>query len=271
MVIRVTIFFSFIFSAITSFAQKDTSFRLLKTFLTDVSNLAVDNLDNIYLLSSTNQLKKISPAGDSIASYNNTKRFGTLHSIDVSNPLKIILFHKDFSTIVILDRLLSERASIDLRKHNIVQVSSVGLSYDNNIWIFDEYDNKLKKLDENGNILLETSDFRTAYNQSFLPQQIIDHNNLVYLYDPSNGILVLDHYGTFKRKIPITQWKSISINDKYISGIFNNAISYYNTSTLQQYQHNFPQSFHGFNNYIIANSKLFAMNKDSVNIYSFNF
>ncbi|MBD0332705.1 MAG: hypothetical protein ICV66_08615, partial [Chitinophagaceae bacterium] len=60
-------------------------------------NLGVDNLGNLYVVTPTDQLKKFNSNGDSISVYNDVKRFGKLHSLDVSNPLKIILFYKDFS------------------------------------------------------------------------------------------------------------------------------------------------------------------------------
>ncbi|MBD0332067.1 MAG: hypothetical protein ICV66_05370, partial [Chitinophagaceae bacterium] len=145
------------------------------------------------------------------------------------------------------------------------------LSYDNDIWIFDEYDNKLKKINEEGEILFESADFRMLFNRPILPQQIIDNDGLLYLYDFNNGLFVFDHYGTFKRKFPITKWKNISISDELVTGFFNNALHFYNTSTLRESQRKFPSSFGSFTNYIIANTKLFALSKDSLNIYTYKF
>src|SRR5207302_8233347 len=167
----------------------------------------VDNLDNLYVLSSTNQLKKFNAQGDSVGVYNQVKRFGKLSTIDVTNPLKLLLFYKDFSTVVTLDQLLTLRASLDLRRNNIIQTSAVGLSYDGNFWLFDEYENKLKKLDEQGTLLLETPDFRTLFPDAIRPQQVIDQNGMVYLYDPKVGVYLFDHYGAFKKKLPITGWQ----------------------------------------------------------------
>jgi hypothetical protein len=163
------------------FSQADTSFKLIKTFPGQIADAAIDNLDNIYILTETDQLKKYNAAGDSLAVYNNVRRFGKVYSIDVSNPLKVLLYYKDFAGIVILDRLLAVRSTIDLRRKNILQVTAMGQSYDNNIWVFDAFDNKLKKIDEEGNILLETPDFRQALGQAVTPQQIIDQNKQVYL------------------------------------------------------------------------------------------
>ncbi len=67
-------------------AQADTSFKLVKTIKGDIVAFTIDNLDNIYLLSSTNQVKKLNANGDSIAIFNDVKKFGQATLIDVSNP-----------------------------------------------------------------------------------------------------------------------------------------------------------------------------------------
>src|SRR5215212_11777449 len=89
-----------------SFAQADTAFRLVKTFPGEIADAAIDNLSNVYILTVTDQLKKYNASGDSLAVYNNVRKYGKVYSIDVANPLKVLLYYKDFSSIVVLDRLL---------------------------------------------------------------------------------------------------------------------------------------------------------------------
>lgn len=265
------IFFILAFFVLTtiSFAQMDTVFKLVKNYPGEITDAAIDNLDNVYLLTATDQLKKYNASGDSVAVYNNIRKFGKVHSMDVSNPLKLLLYYKDFSSIVILDRLLSPRSTIDLRTKNILQVAAIGLSYDNNIWIFDSYDHKLKKIDEEGNVLLETPDFRQALGQAIAPQQIIDENKQVYLYDTVNGLYVFDRYGTFQRKIPVEGWSNVSITDKYILGIGNGSLQTYNASTLMRSEQKFPVNFAPYYRYYLANNKLIALSKDGLYIYRY--
>src|SRR5687768_10221635 len=123
-------------------AQTDTSFRLIKMMTGDIVDFAVDNLDNVYILNSRNQLRKFNEKGDSVGMYNDVKKFGQATLIDVSNPLKVLLYYRDFATVVMLDRFLDVRNTIDLRKHNILQVKAIGQSYDNKIWVYDEQENK---------------------------------------------------------------------------------------------------------------------------------
>ena len=133
---------------------------LVGSYKGDVVDAALDNLDNLYVISSTGQIKKYNAAGDSVAVYNQIRNFGKSFAIDVSNPLKVLLFYKDFSTVVVLDRFLAGITTVNLKNHNIIQPAAVALSYDNNIWVYDEYDSKLKKINEQGDLILETSDLR---------------------------------------------------------------------------------------------------------------
>ncbi len=261
--------FVFITGALSIYAQADTAFHLIKSYKGEISDAAIDNLDNVYILTSTDQLKKYNNNGDSLAVYNNVRRFGKVSSLDVSNPLKVLLYYKDFSSIVILDRLLSVRSTIDLRKNNILQVSAIGQSYDNKIWVFDSYDNKLKKIDDDGKILLETPDLRMVFNQAVAPQQIIDNNKQVYLYDIQSGVFIFDNYGSFKRKIPLTGWSNIYISDKKITGIKDQSMQAYNVSTLLQSQHIFPGDFTPYFRYNISNNKLLALSKQGLHIYRY--
>ena len=199
-------------------AQKDSSFTLIKTITGDIVEFTVDNLDNIYILNSRNQVKKLNSNGDSVAVYNDVRKYGQASLLDVSNPLKVLLYYKDFATIVVLDRFLNAVNTIDLRKQNIYQAKAIGQSYDNRIWVYDELENKLKKVDDDGKILQETSDFRLLFGQTPLPQKIFDHDQYVYLYDSAQAVFVFDYYGTLKNKILISRWNNFKVAGKYIFG-----------------------------------------------------
>lgn len=180
--------------------------------------VTIDNLQNIYLLNQSNQLKKLNEKGDSIAVYNDVKKFGEASLLDITNPMRILIYYKNFATLVMLDRLLNPVNTLDLRKQNIFNAEAVGLSYDNKVWVFDNMENVLKKLDDKGTVLMKTPDFRQLFDETIAPAQIFDRNQLVYIYDTARGIYSFDYYGAYKGRIPITQWQNLRITDKYIYG-----------------------------------------------------
>jgi glutaredoxin-related protein len=105
--LRIALLFILIFPFAAK-AQNESPYKMISMIRGDVVDFAVDNLDNVYVLASTDQLKKYNSGGDSVAVFNNVKKFGKISTIDVSNPLKVLLYYKDFSTIVVLDRLLAK-------------------------------------------------------------------------------------------------------------------------------------------------------------------
>src|SRR6187431_144725 len=184
----ILILFCFVASSLKLNAQKDSVFILNKILPGDFSYFTVDNLENIYLVNNnSNQLKKLNSNGDSAGVFNNVRKYGKLYSIDATNPLKILLYYKNFSTVVVLDRFLNVRNTINLGKKNIFKVKAIASSYDNNIWLFDEGDSRLKKIDDNGDVLTETVDFRTLFDTVPSPSQIADQDGFLYLYDPARG------------------------------------------------------------------------------------
>ena len=260
----------FLCSAQLSFAQNDSSFRLVNTYIGDIADAALDNFGNLYVISSQGQIKKFTPTGDSAGVYNQVKKYGNLYSIDVSNPLKLILFYKEFSTVVVLDRFFAPLATLDLRKYSVLQPTAVGLSYDNNIWVFDEYDNKLKKIDEYGHQLLETPDFRTIFDQSTAPQKIINENGLVYLADSANGVFVFDNYGSYKKTIPMKSWQSITVNNHYVISTNNEIVTIYDTNSLMQMQRKTPY-FKPYLHSFTHGDKLIIFSNDQLQVYQYRY
>jgi hypothetical protein len=251
-------------------AQADTTFKRVKTIKGDIVSFTVDNLDNIYLLSSTNQVKKLNANGDSVAIFNDVKKFGQVTFIDVSNPLKVLLYYRDFATIVVLDRFLSIRNTIDLRSHNILQVKAIGQSYDNKIWVYDEVENKLKKIEEDGTLLQETNDFRQLFDPAPLPQRIFDEDQYVYLYDSSLAVYTFDYYGALKNKILINHWQNFKVAGKFIYGSNDNTLYRYNIKTFRVEEWQLPVELLHAIAFNFTSSRLYALRKDNIDIFNFH-
>ena len=246
--------------AIYTHAQKDSSFIYNKNIPGDFSYFSIDNLDNIYLLSTANQLKKITPDGDSVV-FNDVRKYGKLFSIDATNPLKVLLYYKNFSTIVVLDRFLNIRNTINLRKQNIFKVKTIAASYDNNIWLFDEGDAKLKKIDDNGDVLLETVDFRNIFDSIPSPEQIVDRDRFVYLYDTAKGFYSFDYYGSFKNRLPFINWSNTEVIANTLYGFSNSTLYQYKQGSLNLQELKLPFAFNEALQIKVGNNKVYVLTK----------
>ena len=250
-------------------AQDTIAFALNETKKGSWIDFNVDNLGNYYLLSKENRLKKINNRGDSVGSFNEVRRYGKLYSIDVTNPLKTLLYYRNFSTIIVLDRFMNTVNTIDLRKQQIFQVKAIAQSYDNNIWIYDEQNNKLKKIAEDGTVLMETVDLRTIFDEVPSPDRIIDQEGFVYLYDSRKGIFVFDIYGSFKTKLSYFNLKDVTVVGRTMAGIDNNQLLLYTFGTLNERRIFLPETGKSISKTVITKGHLYILNDDELLHYTY--
>ncbi len=255
--------------------RKDSSFlppvfQLNRTIPTDIVDFTVDNLGNIYLLNKDNQLKKLNANGDSLAVFNDVRRYGKIATIDATNPLKVLVYYREFTTIIELDRFLNIINTIDLRNANlnILQAKAIGLAYDNNIWVYDEQDAKLKRVGDDGSLVDQTTDFRQLFDSTPEPAVIRDQGGLVYLYDPAKGVYVFDHYGTLKTHMVLPGWTDFDVISKSMLGRDEKTFYKYQLGTLDMQEQPIPTAYLGALRICITPNSIYVLKKTGLEIYS---
>lgn len=249
-------------------AQDDSLFNFLQKIEYPISSFAVDNLGELYIINTDNQLKKYNERGDSVGVFNQVTKYGRLTYVEAQNPWKVILFYQNFSTIVLLDKYLNVLGNINLRNKNIFRVKAVTTSYDNNIWLFDEQDNKLKKIDDSGNLLSESVDFRLLFDSVPTPQKILDRDGFVYLYDSQKGIYVFDYYGSFKSKLTFLNWTNFSVIGKTIYGFDKENLYKYTAPLPDINKYKLPAALQNNNFIQLSNHKIYILKDQQLQIYS---
>ena len=213
-------------------AQDLGALSLAKTISGDFDYFKPDDLGNIFALTKSGQLKKYNSNLDSMGVFNEVRRYGKLYSISTDNPLRTVLYFKDYRTILVLDRLLQVVNKIDLRKAGIFQVKAVAQSYDNLFWVYDEQESKLKKINEEGQQVLATADLRLVFSEPIIAANLFDLGGYVYLYDEKNGLFIFDYYGALKNRIAFLDWKQVHPVGKQIIGIKNNLLISYTPGNI---------------------------------------
>ncbi|HTJ13524.1 MAG TPA: hypothetical protein VL547_15925 [Dinghuibacter sp.] len=207
---------------------------LTSTLPLAAGDFRVDNLGNVYGITTDGQIRKYTAPGDSVAAYNETRRYGSLTTVDVTNPLRVLLFYKDFMTVVALDRFFGRLYVSDLRQAQILQASTVAAAYDNNFWVFDEQNAQLKRIGDQGQAVMTSDDFRQLFGESITPEEIVDQGGLVYLNDTARGIYVFDYYGGFKVKLSFKGLTGLRVFGKNIYGVVGGQLFSYQPGTLQE-------------------------------------
>lgn len=235
----------------------------------NVQDFSVDNLGNLYVLTPAGFLKKMNAKGDSLNVFNDVRRYGGVSLMDVTNPLKILLYYRDFSTVLMLDRFLNQINTVDLRKAGIFQAKAVGLSYDNNLWVYDEQAAKLKKIDDEGKLIMETTDMRQVLTVMPSPERLIDRDGFVYLYDKANGLYVFDYYGMLKNELPITGIEHVQVIGTTIVGISNGNFIRYALGDIHIQEMPLPPFMQTPGLKVISSTGIYLYNKQLITRYAF--
>lgn len=227
----VAIAFAAVFGRAVS--QDTSGLELQEVLKGSFTRFDVDKLGNLYVLTSENRLVKYGARGDSMGVFNDVRRYGRLTSVDATNPLKTVLFYRDFKTVVLLDRFLNLVNVIDLRRQNLFQVTLVAQSYDNRIWLFDEQESRLRKVEEDGRPSSETAELRLVLEEAPEPVALQDRNGYVYMYDPLRGLYVFDYYGAMKGRISFLGWEDVQVLGDQVLGRRDGSLLRHRLGTLQ--------------------------------------
>ena len=248
-------------------AQTDSLQQMSRFIAGTFVDFQVDNLGNVFVLTPENQLKKYGASGDSLGVFNDVRRYGKIAYIDVTNPLKILLFYQEFSTIVMLDRFLNNINSIDLRQIGFYQVTCIGLAYDNNIWVYDALAGKLNKIASDGTLINQTSDIRQFTDSVPDPVLLTDQGGLVYLFDPQKGAFVFDHYGGFQKLIPLKNWRHFSVINNTMLGWNGHEFLKYEDKKFAEEKKQIPAYYLPALKILVMPDFLYVLKADGIHVY----
>lgn len=155
----------------------------------------VDNLGNIYIVDSKNRLIKYNRDFKEIFRFANNK-YGRISSVDVSNPLKVVLFFDDFNQIKVVDNTLSVIESIDLTLQ-FLDISACGTSNDGNLWLYDPIQFSLLKINDQGKILAASGNVNDYGMSGIQVVGIRENGNYVVVCDMNKGFYFFDNFGHY--------------------------------------------------------------------------
>jgi hypothetical protein len=195
--------------------------KLLKEF--SVKNpqiLCSDELGNYYVSDGQEILKY--NFKDSLFMRYSALNLGTISSIDVTNPLKILVFYKEISRIAFMDNTLSNYSeTLDLQDLGLDQATLACTSYDNGIWIYDRMNFQLIRFNKKFEKQYRTQNLNIIVKSDFMPNFMLEKENFLYVNDPQSGIAVFDAFGGYLKTIPITGLTSFQVTQNKINYIKN--------------------------------------------------
>jgi len=201
----------------------------------DVRFFFTDHLLQSYLLTASQELIKYGPDGVEQFRYNN-RRLGTLASMDASNAFNLLLYYPDYQTAITLDRTMNKTGEWNLLSFGFLNVPVVATSADNQLWLYDTADQRLKKIGPDGVVLVQSDNLMQVLGYSVQPACLLDRGNLIYLSDPARGIIVFDAIGQYHFTMPLPEIAEFQMLHE------DGVIYYQKEGALWQYDPRIPQS-----------------------------
>ena len=193
----------------------------------------VDHLGNYYLITRANELVKYDAKGQWVGNHRQ-QLLGPLEMADVSNPLQLLLFYPELSTLLQLDNMLYTTNRFQLSDVNQGSRSLLCRSFDNNFWLYDERAFRLRKLALDMRTVVQGEWLQNHFDMPLKPAYLLEYNELLYLADPGQGILVFDLYGRYQRLLPIKGVERFDIDGPYLYWVKGGQVFRYHLQTLTE-------------------------------------
>lgn len=236
------------------------------TIKTKTDHATLDNLGNLYIVKDDELLKYLAN-GKFFARYSNLK-LGNISSVDVTNPLKLVLYYRDFQQIVFLDDQLSVNSdNVSLESLGYEQTDLVCASANNSFWIYSKQNNELLRFNESSKKIAFTGNLKQVLQTELNPNFMMEYNGLLFLNCPDNGIYVFDIFGAFSRVIGIKGLQQFQVGESILYYRQDSSLCSYNYKLLDEACKKIPGSATA-TDIRFNNRRICVVFKDSVQLYN---
>jgi len=174
----------FLLIGLVSFSQEINAIYIDSTSLKADEFIGIDNFNNWYYVYQNILYKK---KDTSMVSYTNFQ-LGNITSVSINNPFNIIVFYRDYNTIIILDNHLNKKQQIYLGNNTITHVS---YAFADNIWMYNLDNQQLELYNYKSDIKIAT----TQPSAVLQVKKLESNAKNVYFLDNVGNLSQFNNYG----------------------------------------------------------------------------
>ncbi len=205
------IWFGFIFLWTLSISAQEVRVQLLKKIPLKTDRfVGEDKYGSLYVITDKT-LYKETPEGE--RRQFSLLRLGQLTSVDITNPLKLVLFYKHTNTVVLLDDQLNSIRQIDFNTLSYFRtVSYAANAAQNSLWVFNTDNRELERFDYEREAVI-------AHSQPISGKILDLESNFNYCWLLTDQkLLAFNAYGSFMGAYPNKNLEKIGFYDNYLIG-----------------------------------------------------
>ncbi len=214
-------------------SERPAGYSLISKIPLDGGRFTTDNLQNVYIIRGSS-LRKYNSQGKELYNFSD-KSYGRITSVDVNDPMKVLVFHRDFPEVILLDNTLSQNGSPFSPTDVGYSLATLACtSHDNGIWLYDAQNFQLVRLNVNMGVAQQTGNIAQNQGISLNPDMLMEYNNLLYLNDSIQGVLVFDSFGSYYKTIPVTGLNTFQIRGDDLFYVSKNRIHTFHLKTIME-------------------------------------
>lgn len=253
--------------------QAQDRFQLLSEIPCTATYLTVDHLGNLYTLEGS-RLTCLDSNLRVKRTFSNLVD-GVYSSVDVADPLKIVLFSREFDRIRFLDQNLAPKASeMDLMDLGHPNVSLVCTSFESGFWILDASSMELSRYNSGAVEVQNSGNISALIGLEVNPLFMSEFSNTLYLVDSSQGIFVFDRYGAYLKHWPFKGVCYMQAWNEDLILFTQNELILFNPDQRTTTSWDYPvASFRHFKDVVSAcifGHYLFVLTGDQLQVYAFH-
>jgi len=250
--------------------SKAQEFQFIAKIDTVAKLASVDNFGNLFVVTPKNEILKYNPQGKFLWNYTN-KTFGDISQLDVTDPLRVILFYAGFQQIVVLNNNLSEISQYSFNQNPEKQITLIASANNNGFWVYDQINRELKKLTNSFTDDLKTGNIYQRNGFDMQANFMVSDEQYVFINDVQEGVRIFDQYGNFVKTAVIESENEFEVNGSEIYFFKDKKLRGYNYLTFEWNEvllptkSNISNALLRFNRLIILNEKgltLWAVKKN---------
>ena len=204
----------------------------------NVKSAEVDNLGKLYVVDTRNHLINYDAEGKEMYRFASSKS-GAISTVDVTDPLRTVVFYDDFNQVRIFDNTLTAVSELDFAD-KFADISACGATNDGNLWVFDPVQFRLIKIRTSGEKILESVNVNDVGMAGAQIRAIREKNNVVVLCDPQRGFYFFDNLGQYIFHQEVTDVKAFQFDGRYITYYTPTGLKKYNIVRKERQMVGFP-------------------------------
>lgn len=259
----------FIQVLVSTFVLHGQTLTKVKSLQLDHSavNASTDRQGNLYIASSNGDIDRYDK--DAILSYHfSPDKKGNATLIEAWQGLRTFVFYHDFQQYLFLDRFLNNSVSYDIGNGLSTYYELGTIAGDNNLWLIDQQELTLKKLDiEINEFLSETPLNFNLDPDNFELTFMREYQNLLFISDKSSGILVFDNLGNYLESLGVLGLNHFSFSGNELLGLNGSGdkVKLIDVYTKKEREISLPDPSYQF--VFMENSRLYCIAAKRIDIF----